>query len=81
MIAGTATDVPLLTWSIFDGHGVRAAVTPVSGVSAGPYASLNLGLHVNDDRDAVGENRARVAKRSGSPWTIWCSPSKYTDAW
>jgi YfiH family protein len=66
MIAGTATDVPLLTWSIFDGHGVRAAVTTrEGGASTGPYASLNLGLHVNDDPDVVWENRGRVARAFG----------------
>jgi len=66
MFAGTATDVPLLTWSIFDGHGVRAAVTTrEGGVSTGRYASLNLGLHVNDDPEDVRVNRERVAKAFG----------------
>lgn len=31
------------------------------GVSREPYASLNMGLHVGDDGDAVRSNRARVA--------------------
>lgn len=31
------------------------------GVSAGPYESLNLGLHVGDDPEAIRENRARAA--------------------
>lgn len=35
------------------------------GVSAGIYASLNCGLGSNDDRDAVIENRARVARHLG----------------
>jgi len=40
---------------------VRALVTTRSGgVSIGPYASLNLGIAVNDDPKAVAENRARV---------------------
>lgn len=40
---------------------VRALVTTRNGgVSTGPYASLNLGFAVNDDPDAVAENRARV---------------------
>lgn len=40
---------------------VRALVTTRhGGVSTGPYASLNLGSAVNDDPDAVAENRALV---------------------
>ncbi len=43
---------------------VRAvSTTRAGGVSAGPYASLNLGDHVEDDPAAVAENRARVRKR------------------
>lgn len=41
--------------------GVRALVTTRhGGVSAGPYASLNLGRHVGDDPAAVAENRRRL---------------------
>ncbi|MBL8523203.1 MAG: peptidoglycan editing factor PgeF [Betaproteobacteria bacterium] len=41
--------------------GVRAFFTTrVGGVSEGPFASLNLGLHVGDDPALVAENRARV---------------------
>jgi YfiH family protein len=36
------------------------------GVSEGPYASLNLGLHVGDDPRAVVENRRRVAQVLGT---------------
>ncbi|MFO7306542.1 MAG: peptidoglycan editing factor PgeF [Gammaproteobacteria bacterium] len=40
---------------------VRAAVTTrVGGVSIGPYAELNLAMHVGDDPRAVVENRRRV---------------------
>ena len=40
---------------------VRAACTLRSGgVSAPPFASLNLGAHVGDDPAAVAENRRRV---------------------
>ena len=40
---------------------VHAAVTTrTGGASSGPYASLNLALHVGDDPDAVAENRRRV---------------------
>src|SRR3954469_2011570 len=37
---------------------VRAiSTTRIGGVSGGPYASLNLALHVDDDKGAVRENR------------------------
>ncbi len=35
------------------------------GVSRGPYATLNLGLHVGDDHAAVVENRRRAAAALG----------------
>lgn len=45
----------------FHGNGVTAVVsTRRGGVSAGPYASLNLGDHVGDDHEAVLENRRRL---------------------
>jgi YfiH family protein len=43
--------------------GVRAAFTlRTGGVSAPPFDSLNLGAHVGDDPEAVGENRVRVRR-------------------
>lgn len=43
--------------------GVKALVTTrAGGVSAGRYASLNLGTHVGDDPQAVAENRARLRR-------------------
>jgi YfiH family protein len=54
------TDV--LRWACFTGLPLDAVVTTRDGgVSAGPYASLNLGLHVGDDPAAVRTNRARAA--------------------
>lgn len=45
---------------------VRAVVsTRQGGVSHGPYASLNLGIHVGDDAAAVAENRRRFAEAAG----------------
>lgn len=38
----------------------HAFTTRTGGVSAGPYASLNLGLSVPDHPEAVNENRRRV---------------------
>lgn len=47
---------------------VRALITTrQGGVSEGPYASLNLGLHVGDDPLAVAENRRRVLAALGVP--------------
>jgi YfiH family protein len=48
--------------------GVRAAFTlRPGGVSAGAYASLNLGAHVGDDARAVAENRRRAAAELALP--------------
>lgn len=58
--------LPVLTWSIFADQPIDVVVTTRDGgVSAGPYASLNLGLHVNDDPDGVVENRTRAAAAIG----------------
>ncbi|MCY0901885.1 MAG: laccase domain-containing protein, partial [Firmicutes bacterium] len=35
------------------------------GVSRGPYATLNVGLHVGDDASDVLTNRARLAAEAG----------------
>lgn len=40
---------------------VHAISTRLGGVSEAPYASLNLGLHVGDDKQKVWENRMRFA--------------------
>jgi YfiH family protein len=42
--------------------GARLVVTDrLGGVSAAPYAALNLGGHVGDDPEAVADNRRRLA--------------------
>ena len=52
---------------------VRAAVTTrIGGCSEGPYASLNLGVHVGDDPQCVAANRAwlrRALNLNGEP--VW----------
>lgn len=49
------------------GAGIRHGFfTREGGVSEGIYASLNCGLGSRDDREAVRENRARVARRLGA---------------
>lgn len=48
------------------GCGARALFTTrAGGVSAGPYASLNLSPDVGDDPGAVAGNRARLAALAG----------------
>jgi YfiH family protein len=50
------------------GPGVRAGFTTrAGGVSAPPWDTLDLGLHVGDDPAHVRENRARVAAWAGAP--------------
>jgi YfiH family protein len=48
--------------------GARAAFsTRVGGVSESPFEALNLGVFTEDDRDAVVENRRRLAGALGFP--------------
>ena len=59
--AGYAPDWP-------DIPGVRAwQTTREGGVSEGPYASLNLGIHVDDRAAHVRENRRRLVAGLGLP--------------
>jgi len=52
----------LLTWPALAASGAEAAVTTRDGgVSAGPYATLNLSLSVGDEPARVLENRRRLA--------------------
>ena len=58
----SATTLEVLRWQLFAGHPLDVVVTTRhGGVSGGPYATLNLGLHVDDDEAAVLENRRRAA--------------------
>lgn len=52
----------VLAWPVFDPYPLDVMVTTRhGGVSSGAYESLNLGLHVGDDPEAVLENRRRAA--------------------
>lgn len=55
--------MPVRSFSFSDARFVAAVTTRHGGVSAGPYASLNLGDHVGDRTEAVAENRRRVCDR------------------
>ncbi len=70
--------VPALTdEELFCRTGVRIAFTGRGGgVSEGPYASLNLGLHVNDDSARVLENRRRLLEAAAPPETPLIVPSQ-----
>jgi YfiH family protein len=52
-------------WAAPRNIGVHCS-TRDGGVSAGPYASLNLGDHVGDDPVAVRENRSRFSQALGA---------------
>jgi len=56
---------PTASW--FPASAWFGMATRVGGVSAGPYASLNLSLGVGDDDDAVRENRRRLRRAAGVP--------------
>jgi YfiH family protein len=59
---------PLGEHFAIDLPGARAIFTTRrGGVSAGAYASLNLGLMTDDEPDAVRENRRSLEQRVGSP--------------
>ncbi|MGD6803597.1 peptidoglycan editing factor PgeF [Rossellomorea vietnamensis] len=55
--------------------GLKAGITSKqSGFSKGAYQSLNMGLHVSDDKDDVLKNRQKTAERIGFPLHTWvCS--------
>jgi hypothetical protein len=62
-----AGGLEVLVWPALEAAGVDAVVTTrAGGVSGGPYATLNLGLHVGDDPAAVLENRGRAAAAVGA---------------
>jgi polyphenol oxidase len=62
-----AAGLNLLTWPALGTSGAAAAVTARSGgVSAGPYATLNLSFSVGDDPGCVLENRRRLAAAFGA---------------
>jgi YfiH family protein len=55
------TRLDVADWAGPSWPGVRAFCSErAGGVSAAPYAGLNLGIHVGDDPVAVAENRARL---------------------
>ncbi|MCH7548120.1 MAG: peptidoglycan editing factor PgeF [Candidatus Krumholzibacteriota bacterium] len=62
-------ELTLHTYELFDAHTevTHVITTRHGGVSAEPYDSLNLGLHVGDDESAVLANRERLTAITGVP--------------
>jgi YfiH family protein len=59
--------LPMTTWPALQRADLDAYVTTRDGgVSTGPYATLNLGLHVGDRAEHVLANRTRVAEALGA---------------
>jgi polyphenol oxidase len=62
---------------------VRALITTrLGGVSRGPYSSMNLGIRVDDDPDAVKKNRSKLrALLPGEPkWLAQVHGARVVDA-
>jgi YfiH family protein len=57
---------PLVRWSAPELDVEVAVTTRHGGVSAAPYDTLNLGLHVGDDSEHVVANRSRAAVAFGA---------------
>lgn len=63
--------------ALFAACGVRVAFTGrEGGVSTGPYASLNIAAHVQDDLACVTRNREIVAKALGAVEALWVIPNQ-----
>jgi YfiH family protein len=71
LIERTHDGIGFLTFESFDEHGTLSALVTSrhGGVSAGPYATLNLGRRGDDDPAAVATNRERVASLLSEPAT------------
>lgn len=55
------------------------STTRLGGVSSGSYDSLNLGLHVNDDENAVLANRQLLKDTAGYEQIAWLNQVHGTD--
>ncbi|HHY74539.1 MAG TPA: peptidoglycan editing factor PgeF [Bacillus bacterium] len=59
------------TWNSFNQNVVAGFSTRQGGVSKEPFHSMNLGLHVNDEKKAVTRNREKLAELIDAPLTTW----------
>jgi YfiH family protein len=59
------------SWNVAD-NVCAISSTRKGGVSSAPFHSLNLGMHVGDNADHVGQNREYLAQSAGMPnQPIW----------
>lgn len=65
LVLGAAAGPPVIVSPDAPADVRVAFTTRAGGVSAGPFATLNLSLSVGDDEDAVVENRRRAAAAAG----------------
>lgn len=67
--------VGLITWTSdrFPPGTVAAFSTRRGGVSAGPYASLNLALAAGDEPPAAAENHRRFQEAAGVAGPVYCA--------
>ncbi len=70
MTTSTPTGGGVLLWEDSAPAAWRALTGRPGGVSRGPWAGLNLGLHVADDEADVRENRRRLGEAVGRP-LVW----------
>jgi polyphenol oxidase len=71
----TANGIRYQTYDIFPGSVVQAVFTRQGGLSPEPWASLNLGGGVGDERHRIRENRARAFQAVGR------DPDSMFDVW
>lgn len=63
----TKEGISFLTFDLYETYPIRAAISArLGGVSAAPFTSLNMGLHVGDVPQAVVTNRQRFFHALGS---------------
>lgn len=75
-----AKDIKLITPDWPAPANIGAAIsTRVGGASRGPYASANLGLHVDDQLDAVQANRSTLAQQLNIQHIQWLEQVHGTD--
>src|SRR5699024_9101159 len=60
-------------WERMNPHLRAGFTTRRGGVSTPPFATMNLGLNIPDDRNDVVENRQHLAERLSIPLENWVS--------
>lgn len=72
-ISEDLTYMLLQQWQTFDRNLIAGMTTRQDGVSAPPFQSLNMALHVGDDSRQVIANRKRLAGKLNVPLNNWVS--------